>query len=45
MNHRVMLLIVKNLCFSLTQFLETIYNHSTTQNVPNLDNVFGLLSS
>lgn len=34
-NHRVMLLILKILCFSLTQFLVTIYNYSTTQNVPN----------
>lgn len=45
MKHRLMLLILKNLYLSLTQFLVTIYNYSTAQNVPNLDNAFGLPST
>lgn len=40
-----MLLILKNLCLSLTQFLITIYNYSTAQNVPKLDNAFDLPST
>lgn len=38
MEHRIMLLILKNLGLGLIQFLVTVYNYCTAHNVPNLDN-------